>query len=267
LSNIEFECAACKTVLRVDESHAGKRARCPKCGMIHDVPRPTTGTPQSGAPLTSPTGSGPTFGDSGGSPLDSPSTQLPHGSSSPSELPTYALGGTWELRGADGQTYGPVDKTELDQWAQEGQVSPACYVREQGGEWFPASQLYPHIAAAKTVPHPHLIGDQPPGQPVSHNPFSSPPQDSRQLAGSGPSNLRPHNGTTILIFGILGLACCAVFGVVAVIMGANDLSAIKRGEMDPSGKGLTMAGFVMGLVSCGAALLGIGLAIVGEITF
>src|SRR5262245_53845376 len=46
----------------------------------------------------------------------------------------------------------------------------------------------------------------------------------------------PHRGVMILIFGILGLAFCMIFGVVAWIMGNNDLKEIRAGRMDPEGE-------------------------------
>jgi phage FluMu protein Com len=39
---IEFRCHQCSKLLRVDESSAGKKARCPECGNIQDVPLQST---------------------------------------------------------------------------------------------------------------------------------------------------------------------------------------------------------------------------------
>lgn len=35
---IELKCAGCGQILRVADEHAGKKARCPNCGTITDVP-------------------------------------------------------------------------------------------------------------------------------------------------------------------------------------------------------------------------------------
>lgn len=64
-----------------------------------------------------------------------------------------------------------------------------------------------------------------------------------------PIAMAKHRGTMVLVFGILGLLLCQVFGVVALIIGSQDLTAMKEGRMDPSGRGMTRAGSVLGLIS------------------
>jgi hypothetical protein len=76
--------------------------------------------------------------------------------------------------------------------------------------------------------------------------------------------LRPHRGVLILVFGILGiLGTCIVFGILAWIMGRNDLNDIDAGKMDPAGRGMTHAGMILGII---ATCLG-ALAIIGTILF
>lgn len=59
----------------------------------------------------------------------------------------------------------------------------------------------------------------------------------------------PHRGGLILVLGILGwIVGCPIFGVAAWMMGASDLREISYGRMDPAGKGLTQAGYVLGMV-------------------
>lgn len=52
----------------------------------------------------------------------------------------------------------------------------------------------------------------------------------------------------ILVFGILSLVICAPMGIAAWVMGNNDLAAMRRGEMDPSGEGTTQAGRICGMI-------------------
>lgn len=73
---IEFRCSSCNRILRTPDESAGKKARCPECGAIVDIPAatPAGSAPQaapgpldpspfpSGAPSTPPEPSGPTFG-------------------------------------------------------------------------------------------------------------------------------------------------------------------------------------------------------------
>lgn len=69
--------------------------------------------------------------------------------------------------------------------------------------------------------------------------------------------LKPHRGTMILVFGILGLVCCIIFGIVAWIMGNKDLAEMDAGLMDPEGRGLTQAGKVCGIISVVIQIIGI----------
>ena len=73
--------------------------------------------------------------------------------------------------------------------------------------------------------------------------------------------MRPHRGTMILVFGILGLFCL-IFAIVAWIMGKNDLAAMDAGQMDPSGRSLTNVGKILGIVFTILAVVGIVLNII-----
>jgi hypothetical protein len=68
-------------------------------------------------------------------------------------------------------------------------------------------------------------------------------------------NAAPHHGVIILVLGILGW-CCGLLGLVAFIMGIIDIGKMNKGQMDSSGKGMTMAGLIIGilgfLANCGA---------------
>jgi len=81
--------------------------------------------------------------------------------------------------------------------------------------------------------------------------------------------LRPHRGAMILVFGILSWFVCFIFGIVAWTMGNSDLREMDAGRMDPTGRGLTQAGKLLGmihiiivLVSFGLVLLWIILAVI-----
>ncbi len=60
--------------------------------------------------------------------------------------------------------------------------------------------------------------------------------------------LRPHRGGLILALGILGIVCCFICGIIAWVMGNNDMREIDAGRMDPTGRGLTQAGKICGMV-------------------
>ncbi len=71
--------------------------------------------------------------------------------------------------------------------------------------------------------------------------------------------MKPHRGTLILVFGILGLVVCAPFGIAAWIMGNGDLKQIDAGAMDPSGRSLTNAGRICGMIA--TILLAVGILV------
>ncbi|NIP27418.1 MAG: hypothetical protein GWN67_03360 [Phycisphaerae bacterium] len=86
-------------------------------------------------------------------------------------------------------------------------------------------------------------------------PTPSQPQTQQPLA--------PHRGTMILVFGILSIVCCLIFGIVAWVMASKDLKEMAAGRMDPSGQGITKAGMICGIVGIALQLLGILLQLLG----
>jgi hypothetical protein len=76
--------------------------------------------------------------------------------------------------------------------------------------------------------------------------------------------MKPHRGTLILVLGILGLLLCQVLGIPAWIMGSNDLREMDTGTMDPSGRSITNAGRICGIIATILLILG---AIVSIIVF
>ena len=73
--------------------------------------------------------------------------------------------------------------------------------------------------------------------------------------GSPSDSLKPHRGTTVLVLGIIGLACCFICGIIAWVMGKNDLAEMDAGSMDPTGRGLTQAGKICGMISVGLQVI------------
>lgn len=71
----------------------------------------------------------------------------------------------------------------------------------------------------------------------------------------------PHRGGLVLTLGILALCLCAIppagilLGASAAFMGYADLAAIRRNEMEPDGRPLTLGGTIAGLVGIVLSLL------------
>jgi len=83
------------------------------------------------------------------------------------------------------------------------------------------------------------------------------------------SALRPHRGTLILVLGILSILCtCLPLGIVAWVLGHQEIRDIDAGLADPAGRGTAAAGRVLGIISVlltalgmlvGACLLALGI--------
>src|SRR5262245_21196490 len=61
--------------------------------------------------------------------------------------------------------------------------------------------------------------------------------------------MRPHRGTLVLVLGILGLVVCGICGIIAWVMGSGDLKEMDAGRMDPTGRGMTQAGKICGMIA------------------
>jgi hypothetical protein len=64
-----------------------------------------------------------------------------------------------------------------------------------------------------------------------------------------PPPLPPSNATMVLVFGILSLAVCSLFGPFAWYYGNVEIQRMDSGLVDPSGRGSAVAGKVCGIVA------------------
>jgi hypothetical protein len=67
--------------------------------------------------------------------------------------------------------------------------------------------------------------------------------------------MKPHRGATILVLGILGLVVCQLLGIAAWVLANEDLREMDAGWMDPSGRDLTNAGRICGMVATALLLI------------
>jgi thioredoxin 1 len=67
--------------------------------------------------------------------------------------------------------------------------------------------------------------------------------------------MKPHRGSQIQTFGILGLIICMPLGIAAWVMGNNDLKEMDQGLMDPNGRDKTKLGKTLGIISVSLAAL------------
>jgi len=155
---IEIKCSSCEKRLRVPDNAAGKRVRCPQCKSVISVPGPDGSSAKSGSAVDAQA--------------------------------------KYHLKTEDGQTFGPVPKSELDEWFAEGRITAECQILRDGAEqWQWASDLYPQLDGGEaTSPDPAAtpgpggsspsgfpqVGDAAPsgGGGASDNPFDFAAGDS-----------------------------------------------------------------------------------------
>jgi hypothetical protein len=77
-------------------------------------------------------------------------------------------------------------------------------------------------------------------------------------AGSGPVQVQPERGGAILALGIVSIVvnCLFFLGIIAWILGQKDLREMDEGSRDPSGRALTRAGMICGIIGTCLAVLG-----------
>lgn len=257
---MEINCPNCSQTLRVGDGDAGKNARCPKCQTIFVIEGPggaasPDASSSSGSDPFGGVGNASSDPYGGGSTIDPFGSQEPKptGAPSPGAPSTGASsGGTpemWHMRIEDGRTFGPVSKAELDNWLAENRVTANCQLRrDNDSNWMAAYAIYPQL------------GSPTPSQ--SSNPFADQQQNPYAAKGTGTYQgpqggyREPHRGVTILLLGIFGILCCCILSIVAVIMGHADLKKMESGQMDPDGRGLTMAGYIIGIIGLVLQALG-----------
>jgi len=70
--------------------------------------------------------------------------------------------------------------------------------------------------------------------------------------------MKPHRGTLILVLGIVSIFVCGIIlGPIAWVMGNNDLREMSAGTMDPSGRDMTNAGKICGMIALFLNIAGI----------
>ena len=89
--------------------------------------------------------------------------------------------------------------------------------------------------------------------------INQPPTAPTAAQPAAQGALKPHRGAVVLTLGILGIAICVICGIIAWVMGKNDLREIDAGTMDPAGRGLTNAGKICGMISVILACAGLAI--------
>ena len=141
----------------------------------------------------------------------------------------------YHIIGADQKEYGPVTQEQLRQWIAEGRADANTMVRSEGGEW---KRLSTHEDFADAFPAQSAGGALPP--PVSSPP---PPYYPEQRKTNG-------TATAGFVLSLLGFLCCGpLLGVPGLILSIVALTQINKNPQTEGGKGLAIAGIVIGVIS------------------
>ena len=123
------------------------------------------------------------------------------------------------LRAPDQQVYGPCSLSEIQSWVLEGRIGDEFHIRHGVDDsWHPLRIQMWNDSAAPTG-----------------------------AAQSAPR--RPHRAGRILMLGSASLLCMPPLSIVAWFTARRDLAAMREGTMDPRGRGATLAGMNMGVLS------------------
>jgi len=183
---IDVKCSQCEAKFRVPDKFAGKRAKCPKCQGSIAIPapkEPAAASKQPAAAPRQPAAKSPV----GGAPVaekskaareavtpqktaqTTPQKKVPK-KHPPAKKPPPE---DWYLQTEDGEQYGPISRTELDEWVAEGRVDSECQVLREGwDQWRWAEEVYPELAAPAEEAQPVETSAPPPMPVVEENPFA-----------------------------------------------------------------------------------------------
>jgi hypothetical protein len=158
----------------------------------------------------------------------------------------------WYLLTPEGPIYGPITWPQVEQWSAEGRIDADCQLgTSAAGPWRAASERLPLLRRSS---RPGSTESASPGGGNSTSDATAPPIDLRRGDGYAPAaadpGLAPHRGIVIFILGLMGLVIgCPVFSFAAWAMATRDLTQMRMGRMDRSGEGLTLGGFILGLIA------------------
>jgi hypothetical protein len=187
---IDIICESCGKKLRVGDSHAGKRGKCPNCDGIIQIPAVSAEQ--------------------------------------------------WFVQLPDGQQYGPISRSELDTWVEEGRVDHECQLLQEGWEqWKWADEVYPKLSAEQPAEQPaeaagpsetpfDFLGQEGQAPAVAEeNPFAAPSTSTSGIGAAGdasqgytPAMMQALAETKpwVLLFSILVFIGVGLGGIVLLFM-------------------------------------------------
>ena len=122
----------------------------------------------------------------------------------------------------------------------------------EGNPYQPPTGDVPGGAAVPPPPPPPSYGTPPPPPPPAYT--APPAYGGAPMAYAAPQN---GQGTTALVTGILGLLCCGILSIVAIITGRKGMQLADSGQA--TNRGSAQAGMILGWI--GVALWVVGLIV------
>lgn len=258
---ITTNCSGCGKTLAVADEFAGRQARCPACGQIYTVPASTTPiAPTPAAPssfdapldLQLPSQSSAFGGSTPSAPLSTPvSTPLStpaSASAAPSGSEFKPSSVQYWMRASNGAEYGPADAAMLSRWFTEGRIGPDYQIRiGQYGHWQPAAAFQ------------SLVTGQGSATDSNVNPYATSSTFTPGVATHRTYPKADQSGL-VLAMGILSwVGGCAIFGIIAWVVGSQALADINAGNADPSSRGVVQVGYYLGMVNVILSVMCLGL--------
>lgn len=148
--------------------------------------------------------------------------------------------------GKNNTQHGPVSEQEIQTLLSSGQIDTSTIIWREGmTDWLPMKDV-PEFQSLQTT---------------AASPYSTPQTSAQPAAGAvAYTSAIPTDGLSIacLICGILGIVTCylwGLFGIPAVICGHISIKKINNSLTPIQGKGMAIAGLVMGYIGIGLQLL------------
>lgn len=260
---LDIQCDKCSRKFRAPEKLAGKKIKCPSCQNVLQVPEAPDGPPPPKTDEARPTAKA-----RAGTQSKAPAVQKTSGAGKTAKKTPVAKPlkpeepAEWRMMTEDGEQFGPVTRSELDDWATEGRLDATCQVLQDGwDQWKWADEVYPELAEAATEAaaepeNPFAgIGEGPAAAAIV-NPYASPQATGVSAGGAAGADaagvtLRARRALAetrpwVMFLGILGLV---VNGLAALVgLALFFLFALAAG-----GAGVAMG--LMTLVSPGLGLV------------
>ncbi len=146
---IVVTCPHCQKQLKAPSDRLGRTAKCPQCQQSFTLGegKATTGSASNVAVAAAASGVG-----KAATPAAPPAVKAaPAAVAAP--VVAAPVSTRWTLKIPTGETYGPIERTDLDQWFSEGRINAECQLLNEGSpNWQWASEIYPSLGGAAAIP-------------------------------------------------------------------------------------------------------------------